>query len=60
MGMSFKQNMKSLVKGGLHRNLGVPLNETIPVSKIEAATHSRDPLIRKRANFALAAKKWKH
>ncbi|HLY91321.1 MAG TPA: hypothetical protein VKQ27_20215 [Acetobacteraceae bacterium] len=39
-------------KGGLHRSLGVPEGQKIPVGKIEAATHSSNPRVRKQANLA--------
>jgi len=38
--------------GGLHRALGVPENEVIPKSKIEAATHSDSPHLSHMALFA--------
>lgn len=45
-----------LRKGGLHRALGVPEDETIPASKIEAATHSDNPHVVHMANFAKTLK----
>lgn len=39
-------------KGGLHRSLGVPEGQKIPAAKVEAATHSSDPTVRKQANLA--------
>lgn len=39
-------------KGLLHKELGVPMGEKIPESKIEAAKHSKNPAERKRATFA--------
>lgn len=39
-------------KGGLHRSLGVPQGQKIPAKKIEKATHSSNPKIRKQANLA--------
>lgn len=38
--------------GALHRELGVPEGEKIPRSKIEAAAHSDNPTLRRRAQFA--------
>jgi hypothetical protein len=38
--------------GALHEQLGVPQGKTIPAGKLEKATHSSNPLLRKRANFA--------
>lgn len=45
-----KMHMK---KGALHRALGVPSDEDIPVKKLQAAEHSQSPLMRKRANLAM-------
>jgi hypothetical protein len=39
-------------KGALHKTLGVPEGKKIPETKLEKATHSRNPLTRKRANWA--------
>jgi hypothetical protein len=50
-GGKFIQKM-GLKKNALHRELGVPEGKTIPASKLEAATHSSNPLLRKRANTA--------
>ena len=47
-------------KGLLHHNLGVPEGEHIPESKLEAAKHSEDPAVRRRATFALNARRWHH
>jgi hypothetical protein len=47
-------------KGGLHRALGVPEGETIPASKVEAATHSNNSHIAKMANFAQTMGHFKH
>ncbi len=40
-------------KGLLHKNLGVPLGEKIPISRLEVAKNSKDPAVRKRATFAV-------
>lgn len=47
-------------KGLLHKHLEIPEDEEIPVEKLKSAANSDDPKIRKMANFALNAKKWKH
>ena len=47
-------------KGLLHKELGVPEGKKIPASKLEAAAHSSNPAERKRAQFALNAKHFKH
>lgn len=46
-------------KGRLHAALGVPQGEKIPPEKIEQAKHSSSPALRKQANFASNAAKWK-
>jgi hypothetical protein len=45
-------------KGKLHEETGTPKGQKIPLAKEEAALHSSDPAIRKRANFAINARKW--
>lgn len=47
-------------EGLLHENLGVKQGEKIPASKLESAKHSSDPAVRRRATFAINAKKWRH
>ena len=47
-------------KGLLHKELGVPQGQPIPAGKLEAAAHSSNPAERKRAQFAINAKKFKH
>jgi hypothetical protein len=39
-------------KGGLHRALGVPTSKNIPRARIEEATRSKNPRIRKMASLA--------
>lgn len=39
-------------KGALHKQLGVPEGKKIPAKKLEKATHSKDPLLKKRAVLA--------
>jgi len=45
-------------KGKLHKTLHVPKGEKIPVAKLKEAKHSSNPVTRKRATFALNARKW--
>lgn len=45
-------------KGKLHKKLGVPEGEKIPLSKLEAAKRSSNPATRKQATFAVNARKW--
>jgi hypothetical protein len=47
-------------KGKLHARLGIPQGQKIPASKLESAAHSKDPSLRKEAQFAINAKKFKH
>ena len=53
-------NIKPSHKGELHEELGVPAGQKIPASKLQAAAHSSDPAERKRAVFAINAKRWNH
>lgn len=54
MGLERKMFMREAVKkpGALHKALHVPMDKKIPKEKIEKATHSKSPLMRKRANLA--------
>lgn len=45
-------NNPKLTKGGLHKSLGVPMGKDIGKAKIDKATHSKSPLIRKQAVLA--------
>jgi len=47
-------------RGKLHDEIHVPRGEKIPAGKLEAATHSKDPEIRRDAIRAETMKKWKH
>ena len=59
--MTKKKPMKlDLKKGALHKTLGVKSDKKIPKSKIKKAEHSKNPLTRKRAQFADNASKWNH
>jgi hypothetical protein len=53
-----KNFLKGLKKGALHKELGIKEGTKIPVSKLEEASRSSDPLKRKRAIFALNARKF--
>lgn len=50
-----KNFIKTAIKhpGALHKTLKVPAGKTIPLGKIEKASHSKDATTRKRANLAL-------
>jgi hypothetical protein len=52
--------LANLKHGALHRDLGIAQSKNIPVSALMAASHSKNPLTRKRANFAISARKWHH
>ncbi len=47
-------------EGKLHEETGTPPGKKIPLAKEEKAAHSSDPAERKRANFAINARKWHH
>ena len=49
-----------LKKGALHKELGVPEGEKIPAKKLEKSANSDNETLRKRAQFAINAKKWHH
>lgn len=44
-------------KGLLHKNLGINPKKKIPLAKLKKAAKSKNPAIRKRANFALNFRK---
>lgn len=47
-------------KGKLHRELGIKEDKKIPAARLEAATHSRNPEIRRDAIRAKTMKGWHH
>lgn len=53
-------NIKPSHEGLLHKNLGVAKGKKLSVKSEEKAKHSSDPAVRKRATFALNARKWHH
>ena len=57
-----KYFIKDAIKhsGKLHRELGVPEGKKIPAKKLDKATHSKNPTIRKEANLAETLKKLRH
>ncbi len=57
--MMKKIHIASSSVGKLHKKLGVPMGKKIPEGKLEKAAHSKSPALRKEANFALNARKWK-
>jgi hypothetical protein len=45
-------------KGQLHKTLGVKKGEKIPAGKLEKATHSKNPLTKRRAVLAETARRF--
>lgn len=64
--MAAKKSKKSPIKikkskeGDLHAKLGIPKGQKIPAARLQAAAKSKDPDLKKKAQFALNAKKFKH
>lgn len=59
--MARRRRRKIRVKrGALHRQLGIRKGKKIPVSTLRRLKHSRSARTRKRATFALNARKWRH
>jgi hypothetical protein len=46
-------------KGKLHRELGIPVGQKIPAARLRAATHSKNPEIRRDAIRAETMKGWR-
>lgn len=53
-------HIKPSHKGLLHKQLGIPAKKGIPLSTLVHAKHSKNAATRKRANFAINARKWSH
>lgn len=53
-------HIKKSHAGMLHRELGVSPKKKLTARELEKAAHSKDPAERKRAQFAINAKKFKH
>jgi oligoendopeptidase F len=51
-------NIKKSNRGKLRKAAGVKKGSNIPVSKLRSMKKSKNPKTRKRANFALNARKW--
>jgi len=51
--------IKKANRGKLRRTAGVKKGKKIPVSKLRQMKRSKNPKTRKRATFALNARKWK-
>lgn len=50
--------IKKANRGKLRKAAGVKKGQKIPVSKLQKMKNSKNPKTRKRANFALNARKW--
>lgn len=59
MGREKKNWIQGAIKkpGALRKQLGVPEGKDIPAKTLKKATHSSNPLLRKRANLAETLKK---
>lgn len=53
-------NIKASHKGRLHRALGIPQGRKLTEAEIKRAEHSRKPSVRREAQFADNARKFKH
>lgn len=53
-------HIKPSHEGLLHEDTGTPAGKPIPESKLEDASESQDPKVRRRAVFAENAKHWHH
>ena len=49
-----------LKKGALHKEMGISEDKNIPEKKLDKAANSDNETLRKRAQFAINAKKWHH
>ena len=47
-------------KGKLHHEMGIPEGQKIPAARLEAATHSKNPEVRRDAIRAETMKGWHH
>lgn len=47
-------------RGLLHKHLGVPQSQKLDSHQLNVAANSHDEKVRKEAQFAINAKKWKH
>jgi hypothetical protein len=58
--VSLHRALTHLNKGGLHRALKVPEGAPIPKDKLEAAKNSKNPHVKKMAEFASTMESFKH
>ena len=50
--------IKAKNRGAMQRSTNTPKGKNIPIFKLRAAKRSSNPVTRKRATFALNARKW--
>ena len=53
-------HIKPSHRGLLHKALGVKEGDKISLGSLMKAKNSKNPVMRKRANFAINARKWNH
>lgn len=58
--VSLHRALHDMNKGGLHRALGVPEGQPIPADKMEKAKNSKNPHVRKMAQFAHTMEGFNH
>lgn len=51
-------NIKKSNQGKTRKRHGVKKGQKVPVAKLQKDAHSKNPTTRKRAQFALNARKW--
>jgi hypothetical protein len=56
----FARAMHKLHAGGLHRALGIPEGETIPMEKKQSAANSENPHTAAMGRLAVSMHGWKH
>ena len=54
------QPLKKSHKGLLHKKLGIPMGEHIPLTVLKKAKKSKSKTLAKEANFAIVSRKWNH
>ena len=52
-------DIKKANRGKLRKAAGAKKGQKIPVATLQKMKNSKDPKVRKRANFAMNARKWK-
>jgi hypothetical protein len=57
---SLKIHIKPSKVGSLRKAVGAKKGKKIPASKLQSLKNSKSPAMRKKANFAINERKWKH